>query len=211
MSNDFKSMNELLGDQVNHGQRLGFKTGGHVKPPASADMHMRTEKQQSNDHGLMPASEGTSEEEKEAGGTPKLRPGYKKGGKAKKMTKKAYRKKHGSLKGYDEYMRQARRTLGGQMTDKEAETLRKRAPKKKKCGGSMKKNYAEGGEVGAKEGGGKKDWIKGAIKKPGALRKSLGVKAGKDIPKKKLEAAAKKKGKMGKRARLAETLEGFHK
>ena len=27
-----------------------------------------------------------------------------------------------------------------------------------------------------------KDWIKGAIKKPGALRKSMGVKKGEKIP-----------------------------
>ena len=49
-------------------------------------------------------------------------------------------------------------------------------------------------------------WIKGAIKKPGALRKELGVAAGKNIPAKKLAAAAKKPGKLGQRARLAETL-----
>jgi hypothetical protein len=52
----------------------------------------------------------------------------------------------------------------------------------------------------------KKKWIKGAIKKPGALRKTLGVKKGKKIPAKKLRAAAKKKGKTGQRARLAMTL-----
>ena len=52
-------------------------------------------------------------------------------------------------------------------------------------------------------------WIAGAIKKPGALREALGVKAGEVIPKKKLDAAAKKSGKLGKRARLAETLRGF--
>jgi hypothetical protein len=51
-----------------------------------------------------------------------------------------------------------------------------------------------------------KKWIQGAIKKKGALRKELGVKKGKKIPKKKLAAAAKKGGKLGKRARLAETL-----
>ena len=51
-----------------------------------------------------------------------------------------------------------------------------------------------------------KKWIQDAIKKPGALRKELGVKKGKKIPAKKLKAAAKKGGKMGKRARLAETL-----
>jgi hypothetical protein len=49
-------------------------------------------------------------------------------------------------------------------------------------------------------------WIQGAIKKPGALRASLGVKKGEKIPKAKLEAAAKKGGKLGQRARLAITL-----
>ena len=54
-------------------------------------------------------------------------------------------------------------------------------------------------------------WIQGAIKKPGALRKTLGVKAGEKIPAKKLAAAAKKPGVTGRRARLAETLKGFKK
>jgi hypothetical protein len=55
------------------------------------------------------------------------------------------------------------------------------------------------------------NWIQKAIKKPGALRKSLGVKAGEKIPAKKLAAAAKKPGKIGQRARLAETLKGLRK
>ena len=50
------------------------------------------------------------------------------------------------------------------------------------------------------------NWIKGAIKKPGALRKSMGVKKGEKIPAKELKAAAKKPGKTGQRARLAMTL-----
>jgi hypothetical protein len=54
-------------------------------------------------------------------------------------------------------------------------------------------------------------WIKSAIKKPGALRESLGVKKGEKIPAGKLAAAAKKPGKMGQRARLAQTLKGFKK
>ncbi len=49
-------------------------------------------------------------------------------------------------------------------------------------------------------------WIQKAIKKPGALRKESGAKKGEKIPAKKLKAAAKKSGKLGKRARLAETL-----
>lgn len=65
---------------------------------------------------------------------------------------------------------------------------------------------------GMKKGGDvKKNWIAGAIKKPGALRQSLGVKSGEKIPAKKLAAAAKKPGKMGQRARLAQTLKGFSK
>ena len=57
----------------------------------------------------------------------------------------------------------------------------------------------------------KDKWIQGAIKKPGALHKELGVPEGKKIPEKKLEEAAKKLGKEGKRARLAETLKKMKK
>ena len=56
-----------------------------------------------------------------------------------------------------------------------------------------------------------KNWIAGAIKKPGALRKSLGVKAGEKIPTAKLAKAAKASGTMGKRARLAQTLKKLGK
>ena len=59
--------------------------------------------------------------------------------------------------------------------------------------------YAEGG------------WIKGAIKKPGALRSALGAKKGEPIPAKKLAKAAKAPGKLGQRARLAETLKKLGK
>ena len=54
-----------------------------------------------------------------------------------------------------------------------------------------------------------KNWIQKAIKKPGALHKQLGVPQGKKIPASKLAAAAKKPGKLGQRARLAQTLKGF--
>ena len=65
----------------------------------------------------------------------------------------------------------------------------------------------KGGTVKAK--GGK--WIQSAIKKPGALRSALGVKKGQKIPAGKLAAAAKKPGKMGQRARLAQTLKKMRK
>ena len=54
------------------------------------------------------------------------------------------------------------------------------------------------------------NWIAGAIKKPGALHRQLGVPQGKKIPAGKLAAAAKKGGKLGQRARLAQTLKGMH-
>ena len=57
----------------------------------------------------------------------------------------------------------------------------------------------------------KKNWINGAIKKPGSLRRSLGIKKGQKIPAKKLAAAAKKPGKLGQRARLAQTLRKMKK
>jgi len=62
--------------------------------------------------------------------------------------------------------------------------------------------YSEGGMTGKK-------WVQSAIKKPGALRKELGVKKGETIPAAKLEAAAKKPGKLGQRARFAKTLKGM--
>ena len=57
----------------------------------------------------------------------------------------------------------------------------------------------------------KKKWIKDAIKRPGALRKTMGVKKGEKIPVKDLQKAAKKPGKTGQRARLAMTLRKMNK
>jgi len=55
-----------------------------------------------------------------------------------------------------------------------------------------------------------KDWIAKAIGKPGALHAQLHVPAKEKIPAGLLAKAAKKGGKLGARARLAETLKGFH-
>ena len=57
----------------------------------------------------------------------------------------------------------------------------------------------------------KGNWIKGAIKHPGALHSELHVPQGQKIPAKKVAAAAKKGGVLGKRARLAETLSRLRK
>ena len=57
----------------------------------------------------------------------------------------------------------------------------------------------------------KEKWIQKAIKKPGALREQLWVKKGEKISAKKLAAASKKSGKLGQRARLAQTLSKLRK
>lgn len=55
-------------------------------------------------------------------------------------------------------------------------------------------------------------WIKNAIKKPGALKKSLGIKVGKNISASKLKKAIHSKNPlMKKRAVLAKDLKSFHK
>ena len=68
-----------------------------------------------------------------------------------------------------------------------------------------------------------KKWIKGAIKRPGALRKTMGIKKGETLPKKKLSALVshlkKKKERKGslsaadtrtqQQANLAKTLKGM--
>ena len=102
-------------------------------------------------------------------------------------------------------------------------------PKPALTGSSMRMNKAQGGKVmagtdsdgrthrkiekgmGYSDGGMAKggNWIQSAIKKPGALKKSLGVPMDKPIPAKKLEKASKAPGKMGQRARLAMTLKGM--
>jgi hypothetical protein len=57
----------------------------------------------------------------------------------------------------------------------------------------------------------KEKWIQAMHMKKGALHKELGVKEGKKIPEKKLKAAEKKGGLVGKRAHLAETLKHLRK
>ena len=79
---------------------------------------------------------------------------------------------------------------GAMMEDDDMEDeMEDMPPKKMKAGGAVPKNF-----------------IQGAIKKPGALRAQMGVKAGETIPKKKLAQAAKAPGKLGQRARFAQTL-----
>ena len=104
-----------------------------------------------------------------------------------------------------------KRRGGGKVVPSSAETsvIRGATVRGSREGSTIKgpkaKGSREGSVIKAKDG----RWIQKAIKKPGSLRRSLGVKKGKTIPAKKLRKAAKAKGKLGQRARLAETLKGF--
>lgn len=57
----------------------------------------------------------------------------------------------------------------------------------------------------------KGNWIAAATKSKGGLHRSLGIPTGVKIPASKLSAAASKGGKVGKQARLAQTLKSFKK
>ena len=89
--------------------------------------------------------------------------------------------------------------------------MAKSFPDLNKDGEVTQADILKGRGVAMKKGGSTSKWIQSAIKKPGALKKAMGVKAGEKIPTKKLAAAAKKPGKMGQRARLAQTLKKLGK
>jgi len=76
-----------------------------------------------------------------------------------------------------------------------------------KTGGKV--DMRAGGAVPKGIGYAKGGWIKGAIGKKGQLHKDLGIPEGEKIPASVLDAAAKKPGKVGQRARLAKTMRGF--
>lgn len=56
-----------------------------------------------------------------------------------------------------------------------------------------------------------KNFIKGAIKRPGALHRALGVPVEQKIPPAKIAAADKGNGRVAKEARFAETLSKMRK
>jgi hypothetical protein len=76
--------------------------------------------------------------------------------------------------------------------------------------GAINKSKMPKGETIGMATGGKLNIAK-AIKKPGALHAQMGVPQGKKIPAKALAKAAKAPGKLGQRARFAQTLKGFKK
>ncbi|HUW45971.1 MAG TPA: hypothetical protein VMW50_09285 [Dehalococcoidia bacterium] len=71
---DGRDMHSKLYDD---GMTMGFKRGGQVK---KMGMPESRGPQATMDHGVQPAKKGDNEQQQEAGGTKRLKPGYKKGG-----------------------------------------------------------------------------------------------------------------------------------
>lgn len=115
---------------------------------------------------------------------------------------------------FEEGLRQEREEFGKKMKDEYGDTRDysfKYPSESYNSDLPQGKSYKTKATEGMKRGGMAKggNWIQSAIKKPGALKKSLGVPMDKPIPAGKLKTASKAPGKMGQRARLAMTLKGM--
>lgn len=184
----YKSMKDHMGSSYKAGGKMGYSHGGKAKAMDSMD----------NANLPRRKTDAADQRTKEFGNQGPVKPGYKGGG-----YMKGGHKEDDSMD-YKEGGKTKKKKKSESMLKKAKKALSKSAHERRMAKYGLK----EGGPVEMAEGG---HWIKDAIKKPGALRGALGVKKGKDIPAGKLEAAAKKPGKMGQRARLAETLKGMNK
>ena len=101
--------------------------------------------------------------------------------------------------------------MGVNKTRRAALQLRKRLCKVRENmeQGTKMASFLNGMAAGLEKTG--KRWIQAAIKHKGALHRQLGVPEGENIPDSKIDAAAEKGGKVGRRARLAQTLRKLHK
>jgi hypothetical protein len=134
--------------------------------------------------------------------------GMKRGGRAEAMAERVHKLIGGALTPQQKLgmLHRPMRTEGGKVHKDEAQDRALIHEMGCKCG------KCSGGRVERKAGGSTDHWIADAIKHPGSLRKELHVKAGHDIPEKKLEKAEHSKNpKEAKKAHLAETLKGLHK
>ncbi len=190
----------------------GYMRGGHVKKPVGkGGAKQSMPKNVKAKGGYMEGGDASMHDKLKKAGAEM---GYAYGGTVKN-TSAEFKQKRAKQATMDHGNQPARR--GRNQAEIEAGGTKRLKPGLKKggvCRVRMPKNVkAKGGLACAAEGGyaegGK--WIQKAIKKPGALRKSLDVKSGAKIPAKKLAKAATKGGKLGRRARLAETLGKMHK
>lgn len=108
-----------------HGQKMGFAYGGQVKTTRTS--------MDSMDDGVQPAQPGRNQAEIEAGGTKRLKPGYKKGGKLRmaeggstsKKAKSSSGDKPPSYPGYSVGTGAAARAVGAlkERDEKQKETI----------------------------------------------------------------------------------------
>lgn len=92
----------MHGKLKSEGEKMGYAYGGTVKK-TSAQFKMKKGKMNSMDHGVQPAQKGRNQQEVEAGGNKRLKPGYKKGGVCRvRMAKGTTRAKKGGLMKYAE-------------------------------------------------------------------------------------------------------------
>jgi len=139
---DGRDMHSKLYDD---GMTLGFKRGGQVKK-----MGMPTARgpQATMDHGNMPARKGCNQAEIEAGGTKRMKAGYKKGGKVHSIRGVA---SSGGGALADAALKKAKQALRKKTVLKKPEKAGTAASKKgmpknvKACGGTV--NKARGGSV----------------------------------------------------------------
>lgn len=136
---------------VKHGAKMGFAYGGRVKD-TSGEFKAKRGKQKTMDHGVQPARRGKNARnaaQAEAGGTGRLLPGLKKGGRVKKIMKGVADSGGGALA--DAALERAKRVLKPsrkmKAPDKAGTAASKKGmPKNVKCmGGSV--NAARGGSV----------------------------------------------------------------
>lgn len=155
------------------------------------DAHKQT------DHSATPRGKPfITQELSEHGGKGDLTSGFKRGGKARVVQFSA----GGRVVRFACGGKVSKYAKGGSVKDHED------ARSESKGGG----DYARGGRpTGFKKGG--KNWIKGAVKHPGALHRALHVPEGQKIPHSKIERAeGSKNPRVAREARLAETLGKMH-
>lgn len=128
-----------------HGAEMGYSYGGTVKK-TSADFKLKRGPQKTMDHGNQPARRGRNQAEIEAGGTKRLKPGLKKGGKVK--IKGVASSGGGALA--DAALRRARNVLKPKKHMKAPDRARGRGMSKK---GMPKNVKSEGGAVYKARGG----------------------------------------------------------
>jgi len=136
----------MHGKLTREGEKMGFAYGGQVKNTSSEFVAKRG-KQKTMDHGVQPAQEGRNQQEVEAGGNKRLKPGYKKGGTIKKKKDGVHRVRELVSKDMTKKLKR----LKGSMSEGDRAHMRrimsgKKMPKNVKAKGGLAK-YAGGGPV----------------------------------------------------------------